>query len=1789
MLDCFVFDCGMVALCAWDDVERLLAPRDPVAYPHDVRSQPGAPLAQAVPGAEWADPWLRFVAAWREHGSLAMRPSVLVATDIDPPAVQELLWRQEEAARFLGQTLLDDQEVVDLARFLEAHAFYTVAPAAGVTRADIIDFVATIIEAGDLLLLVGGKPVRASSILAREDTAYQDDDSILDAVERLSQEPTLTNPRWEQVGEEPRRCRPDEVFPHDTVTLYADATGLFTNERIRFVIFDNEAGDGRPVAVIHGRHDDGLVTSENWSVPSRRGLETTDGVTFYFYATGRGVATEMCPIPMATGVEVLLELDLSAPDPEDDTLLLLDDRLVTVMEIAVASANAVPPNFKSLFLPVEPDVPYTLIRRYSGLEEGDEDPLFVDMTPRELLEMGMDPPRLEAVVILNGVLAPEWCRAALDAAQAGPAESGRAGEGGGVEPVEPFPHSLEPVANRFFLLKSSRSAASGSGGPVTTLVATDEMGRLRSVGPTLEPKQIHVQRPRGFPVLELDPVAPGMARHAFMVDKKGWQSKLLEVAAGLKPQPFKAIPVMFSRRHLKRWSAAGMRGPELEARRALDAFAARPHVGYVFPKIRYVFLLVPAVALAREIETAQLPKARWWKAGTSREKAVQIPGLVTSLAYEPRLGRGKRAHRFAVYVVTSADMALEDRVLYRVSLPGSLFDSRIRAWLDRSESGPDLVVSVRVAFEVSTLMADIDFHLLAPVSLEDALIDLFPEEFADTLEAILRDEKTTEDPKKEKQVGMLRTWVDRYDFVRKKQKLAFKVVDAERDFFVSTLETLVSVAQRDEESVERGMSAMRGSAKGAAEALLEGAAALELSEESKKWIGLVSSAYSGVKTLAQTWKKWEVLEGAINKDRFLWTNIRTIRDVVEGSATKKLWTAANWHHWAMKQLFEGELPHEFALQLGELRDTESIGKLIKEGIPDGTPEGIPTVATRADTIGKMSGTAGMVLDSVAALCAFIDAWTEARKASNAIALHRKRLVAMLTAADSRWKLPDGRYAPELAMQSDLTGQRTLVDSLLMNLNDKEWELVKSSATLILNALAWVPAVGVFARMALLGVETFQAGRAVLELLVSVTDEVFLSGWVACWKDLHKARKLLDKKSGTNRTEMFRTFWRIRYEDRQAVPEDDPNYQLRVRTELLFGLAALMDRCGSRFGDPEAFERKVKQYRIDEYVELFFSGSSGTHFPQLRLTGISMAELWWSSVALKDPAHRDEAVMDAVRGKKSPAQSGGDAGSGRDGTPEREEKPPRFSGYPLTYHRWFPIHYMQTGSILQLARVFCRDYTGIDVDAIRFSRIYFLDGDTWITPREAADNEEFTPTPLTPIRIVVVFEANANLLGLPVSIQLIRTDTWPDTTGPVYKMAAERLAVEPPRENLHAPGTKEELKARVLAYKGLLPGTTEEAFDSNQVEEGGAPFCGVVCYPFYVYKGDVKYGAKPCGHFPISPDNWMDVAFKMKIGPRRFALGTSEADDMDFRITFPWEVREVVRMMTDREFCAHKSFKEPPGEIFRKWVRPAAILLNRGGVWRVYTEKTKVVTPGPDDFRWNQAFEMILLFSGYQFTREFVERGKFTFDASANVRESVWLWDPVGPAYPVQCVAFKVVRSRVVAERRFFDILLDALRTRHIIGPTETVDPAIDGQESADPGVDGRAFLGNALTVVSDRLIAYMGAVRIRFGYQIVGEDGVMVCDALKPFGKVAYRVNKIPAWADPKDYRYNYVFGLSIPTSGGGHRVVFDTKVSFPPLTASGVAPERDGRKWVHLSKDAFVTKESLWPLATIHECDYES
>jgi hypothetical protein len=194
----------------------------------------------------------------------------------------------------------------------------------------------------------------------------------------------LNNPRWEHRDADRAKASPDVAAIGDTVLLMASAPGFADGAAVAFDIFDASGGSPEKIETATGSVDGGRAEAK-WIVSDPN--DAGDKLDLQFEASADDKRTEKASIPTKFIFDILLQIDVDDPKAQDDVLILLDENNAEVKKLPVKDMKEISEDIVRIVIEdIDMDKKYTMIRDYGAEDDGGHDPLFVQLTPRELMK-----------------------------------------------------------------------------------------------------------------------------------------------------------------------------------------------------------------------------------------------------------------------------------------------------------------------------------------------------------------------------------------------------------------------------------------------------------------------------------------------------------------------------------------------------------------------------------------------------------------------------------------------------------------------------------------------------------------------------------------------------------------------------------------------------------------------------------------------------------------------------------------------------------------------------------------------------------------------------------------------------------------------------------------------------------------------------------------------------------------------------------------------------------------------------------------------------------------------------------------------------------------------------------------------------------------------------------------------------------------------------------------------------------------------------------------------------------
>ncbi len=209
-----------------------------------------------------------------------------------------------------------------------------------------------------------------------------------------AQKESLANPRWEHADADRAKASPDVAAIGDKARLMASAQGFADNAEVAFDIFDSSGGSPEKIDSVSGAVDGGRAEAV-WVVADPK--SAGDKLDLQFEASAKDMRTEKASIKTKFVFDILLQIDVDDPAAKDDVLILLDENNAEVKKLPVKDMKEIAEDMVRIVIEdIDMDKKYTLIRDYGAEDDGRHDPLFVMLTPRELMEFSEAPKEKDA-------------------------------------------------------------------------------------------------------------------------------------------------------------------------------------------------------------------------------------------------------------------------------------------------------------------------------------------------------------------------------------------------------------------------------------------------------------------------------------------------------------------------------------------------------------------------------------------------------------------------------------------------------------------------------------------------------------------------------------------------------------------------------------------------------------------------------------------------------------------------------------------------------------------------------------------------------------------------------------------------------------------------------------------------------------------------------------------------------------------------------------------------------------------------------------------------------------------------------------------------------------------------------------------------------------------------------------------------------------------------------------------------------------------------------------------------
>jgi len=1202
-----------------------------------------------------------------------------------------------------------------------------------------------------------------------------------------------------------------------------------------------------------------------------------------------------------------------------------------------------------------------------------------------------------------------------------------------------------------------------------TLVMTDGKGVLRSLNNDLSYKTQPKQHLTRVP-MHLSIVPDGVTRMTYFAVEQKWQKRLIDQINAANHSFLETIPVTFSKKHL----VAPGESASQEEKNAFAAIGDGELVGQLIRKFRGVFIIFSAGYFKDGAISAVLYNGKAEKVKTLKSDAA------LSFSYVSSFNNETKDSTCRVFWVDDIEYALPEGK-YRIEISRNDVTGNLAKWCTHN-GVRNLSFIIEVKYSVHTLTGDFDFHQLDPLSLEESLVLQFPHRFSHITGNIIKEPSKTPDSNYKDYKSCLKTWVERTEWMNAKRKMVTGFIKGENDARIKKIGSLLI----------DGLKSSAGE-----------------NEELKKDAELLAKGWESVFSLHEAAKSWnDYLERLKVAD-----SVKKIRQVVDKNWIAKAVRDTRWQKYLLAHAGDENKSQLVIDLLDKGLTKEKAAILIKDGIPK------ETLAFDA-TLRKAAGKALAVLDTAITLHQIANLFIERRDLEDKYDLNNNRFIS---GAD-KYLAKFGARANVQAITM-LEALRRTADATRMKLDDNAKQLMLQSVDFMLGALMCVPAVGEVAALIAVTKATLEAVANYAATVGKLIDSKMLNDFFNDLKGYFDKLAELEKESSINMDGIAALLTANKKDGGPAV-------QFRLRAAILTGLLRLIDRCGTRINNDAEFVRKFKQYDIEGYIKAFITNAN----PKMSISiqsDIPLDEMWLFCNGNKEgmglaAVHRGFRMLEKYVWAMPAVMTAGPVGAGA-AMVGKAVALKMSARVPVAYQRMFPIHLISSDP-LKVARLFSTNYSGVKKSNLIYSNVYVNVNDSW----QEVSTYKGMITPLSPIRVIVILAADNrsdSLAGLPVSLQLVRTDTWPDTYGPVYKGIVQRL------DKTENGGFD----------KGLL--------SAECVNYPPDKHYGFILHPFYFFEDALFKGIKPCGSVFTTTDD-METKFVLKIDDKDMEVKLGSNNQSEFRVGLP-KISPILNMVLRPDFLGNKTNRPVLAPVFIKnlsHVKPLGYFIHHASGWVFKELSTKELFNFVDfDFAWDKKFEIIFVMKTAIFHQTALKNPVIKFPVQVTAFENVeWATDTAGPSYPAEGIGCKdahFYRGRVSVRE-----IEAALRSSGVFGSADKVANGSHQIEFRDAG--------------------YMVAVRTKFAYSVEATDGEMASfEAFKPFSEKLKNANDF----------YQYYFKIDAPAGIDLEGPIeFEAKFHLPAL------PSPAPKTMQFLSSAKFVTGKSNLTSLEVQECDYK-
>ncbi len=1248
------------------------------------------------------------------------------------------------------------------------------------------------------------------------------------------------------------------------------------------------------------------------------------------------------------------------------------------------------------------------------------------------------------------------------------------------------PETVELVTEQTFGIKRR-------GGKFTLCIA-DDLGRLASVtkagSRSRSSNQLLARKP-----LDLRFVPQEAVKYAYFADSTKWQKKVIDQLNAINDQPsIETLPVRFTKDSLRKNSNGSSEDHD-------HFHSGKEYCGHVIPRVQFLSFLFPVETL-RTGQTGN-PSTIEITLPDGEQKYLQANQEQVTLEYTSEFDGSKKTETYIAFILTGIEGRLGEGD-YGIRVRSRELRDNLQPWCRKN--GNFLSFTCSVSFALNGIGCEFDAHLLSPSTLEETFISQFPHYYSH-LQSALQGQSDSSISRLSLDRPAVAPYVARLDWAKGKAALVNQMRDPGATKWDKTGGLVRLGLDTSLRLTERG-------------------------SEKQKLLESAQSAFNAVTAALDVKGAWASFMDNIIADQAL----KQMAQSIDVKLADSLYEATRWKRVLLKSLGSADTKAE---KIRIVR--QSIGEVDNKYIYYfGTPKATRSFAdmTSAKAVGKSLA----ALDVAMTIYNYYSLFHERMNLVDDYTVQSDRLS---TGLDNYYK-KKYHASPNLDAIKILESMRRTTDMIQMDLDKNTKELIHQAVDTTLGLASYVPAIGQASQCILLAKAALGAAKNFGAFLGTTLDAYVLDNLAQAYRNQRGRLNTIEQENSLNIRAIHGLV-------KAGKRPDDVAVQFRVRAAVLNGLFRLIERCGSRHDSPQDFTRKFNQYRIDEYIRTFISEISPSE-KVIFDSELPLDEVWLFCKGNKagyglEKLERLGKIL--FTDEKSILPFGLDAKMLANAPVAvisesvRVLSAPRI---PMAYQRAFPIHYSSASSMEAMARTLNVNFSAVGSEQLVFGRVYVLDGKKWVP----AENHTKQITPFDQVRVVVVFkgEDNADLSGLPISMQCVRTDTILDIAGPVYKGCSVRTFQ-----------TKNDGKD-----KGLLP--EEEEFLSTETES----FFGYVFHPFYYFAGHLYKGIKPLGTIAFSADPELRYAFQIKAG--RINKPIDIAGNRSVRVTVPTLTSAIARkMVQDDAFCDNKTDKITHPKITVSGHEPeiSGYFLKRQGRfiyvhagnkhYQGLTRESRTLAYNRDfDFEWYKPFEVVFLFyAGMYNTVKWPmyrdgERQDIKFPVTIKAKEKN---SGDGPSYAgeVYLLRSQSRHNKWELEKHTINDMAPEMKRHGILRESEWVE-------------NGSMNLWND-TVYEGNVFA----LRMDFDYTVANAKGdIAKYNAFKPFAKEYIVQNNERGYVYEFEIQDTWNVGFKVSHSAEFHLPGFYPK---PPSNMP------------FLGNREFVTRTHLWKLLNIQHSDY--